>query len=116
MRHIRIALGGLVAALVWATPALAQQPLKIGLILPYTGQFTDASAQMDDAIKLYIKQHGDTVAGRKIEIVRRDDAGSPDVAKRMGRELVVNDNVDILAGFVITPEALALADVATEAK
>jgi hypothetical protein len=93
------------AALLAATPALAQQPLKIGLIMPYTGQFTDASAQMDDAIKLYVKQHGDTIAGRKIEFIRRDDSGSPDVAKRMARELTVNDNVDILAGFVITPEA-----------
>ena len=72
-------------AALLATPALAQQPLKIGLILPYTGQFTDASAQMDDAIKLYIKQHGDTIAGRKIELIRRDDSGSPDVAKRMAR-------------------------------
>src|SRR5262249_50446037 len=104
------------AAFFAALPAQAQQPLKIGLIMPYTGQFTDASAQMDNAIKLYVKQHGDVVAGRKIEFIRRDDAGSPDVAKRMGRELVVNDNVDILAGFVLTPEALALAEVATEAK
>jgi len=107
---------GLVAALLGALPAQAQQPLKIGLIMPYTGQFTDASAQMDDAIKLYVKQHGDVVAGRKIEFIRRDDGGSPDVAKRMGRELVVNDNVDILAGFVITPEALALADVSEQSK
>src|SRR5207344_1307361 len=116
MRTIRLGFGGLVAALLAATPALAQAPLKIGLILPYTGQFTDASAQMDDAIKLYIKQHGDTVAGRKIELIRRDDAGSPDVAKRMARELTVNDNVDILAGFAITPEALAVADVSEQGK
>ena len=112
----RLAFGGLIAAMLAATPALAQQPLKIGLLMPYTGQFTDASAQMDDAIKLYVKQHGDTIAGRKLEFIRRDDGGSPDVSKRMARELVVNDNVDILAGFVITPEALAVADVATEAK
>jgi branched-chain amino acid transport system substrate-binding protein len=116
MRTIGLAFGGLIAAMLAATPATAQQPLKIGLLLPYTGQFTDASSQMDDAIKLYIKQHGDTVAGRKIEIVRRDDGASPDVSKRMARELVVNDKVDILAGFAITPEALAVADVATEAK
>jgi branched-chain amino acid transport system substrate-binding protein len=116
MRTIRLGFGGLVAAMLAATPALAQQPLKIGLLMPYTGQFTDASAQMDDAIKLYVKQHGDTVAGRKLEFIRRDDGGSPDVSKRMARELVVNDNVDILAGFVITPEALAVSEVATEAK
>jgi branched-chain amino acid transport system substrate-binding protein len=116
MRLAHLACGAIVAALLAATPASAQQPLKIGLIMPYTGQFTDASAQMDDAIKLYVKQHGDTVAGRRIEFIRRDDAGSPDVAKRMARELTVNDNVDILAGFVITPEALAVADVSEQAK
>jgi branched-chain amino acid transport system substrate-binding protein len=116
MRTTRWGMAALAAALLAAMPAQAQQPLKIGLILPYTGQFTDASAQMDDAIKLYIKQHGDTVAGRKIELIRRDDGGSPDVAKRMGRELVVNDNVDVLAGFAITPEALALADVSEQGK
>lgn len=107
---------GIAALLLAAMPALAQQPLKIGLILPYTGQFTDASAQMEDAIRLYIKQHGDVVAGRKIEILVRDDAGSPDVAKRMARELAVNDNVDVFAGFAITPEALAVADVSEQAK
>src|SRR5690349_1921512 len=106
MRNVFWLLGGLVAGFM-SGPALAQQPLKIGLILPYTGQFTDASGQIDDAIKLYVKQHGDVVAGRKIEIIRRDDGASPDVAKRMARELTVNDQVDILAGFAITPEALA---------
>ena len=98
-------------------PAAAQAPLKIGLILPYTGQFTDTATQMDNAIKLYVKQHGDVVAGRKIEFLRRDTGGvAPDVAKRIAREYVVNDNVDILAGFVLTPNALAAADVSTEAK
>jgi branched-chain amino acid transport system substrate-binding protein len=116
MRNARLGFCAIVAAMLAAAPALAQQPLKIGLLMPYTGQFTDASAQMDDAIKLYVKQHGDTVAGRKLEFIRRDDGGSPDVSKRMARELVVNDKVDILAGFAITPEALAVADVATEAK
>jgi branched-chain amino acid transport system substrate-binding protein len=95
----------------------AQQPLKIGLILPYTGQFTDTAAQMDNAIKLYVKQHGDTVAGRKLEFIRKDTGGvAPDVAKRIAREFVVNENVDILAGFVLTPNALAAADVSAEAK
>ena len=99
-----------------AAPALAQQPLRIGLLMPYTGQFADGAAQMDNAIKLYVKQHGDTVAGRRIEFIRRDDGAAPDVSKRLAREFVVNDNVDIMAGFVFTPEALAAADVATEAK
>ncbi len=114
MNRHRAVLGAL--ALVLALPAAAQQPVKIGLIMPYSGQFADASLQMDNAIKLYVKKHGDTVAGRKIEFIRRDTGGVPDVAKRHAQELVVRDNVDILAGFVITPEALSAADVSAEAK
>ena len=90
--------------------------VKIGLIMTYTGQFTDAAAQMDNGIKLYMKQHGDTVAGKKIEIIRKDDGGAPDVAKRLAQDLIVNDNVDILAGFVITPEAMTVADLSAQAK
>jgi branched-chain amino acid transport system substrate-binding protein len=107
----------LAVALLATAQAHAQQTIKIGLIMPYTGQFTDAANQMDNAIKLYVKQHGDTVAGRKIEIIRRDTGGAaPDVAKRLAREFVVNDNVDVLAGFVITPDAFAAAEVSAEAK
>lgn len=98
------------------TGAVAQQPLKIGLIMPYSGQFADASLQMDNAVKLYVQKHGDSVAGRKIEFIRRDTAGVPDNAKRHAQELVVRDKVDILAGFVITPEALSVADLSAEAK
>ena len=94
----------------------AQSTVKIGLIMTYTGQFTDAAAQMDNGIKLYMKQNGDMVAGKKIELIRKDTAGAPDAAKRLAQELIVNDNVDILAGFVITPEALAVADLSAQAK
>ena len=116
MQRAFIGLCGLIAVLL-AAPADAQQPLRIGLIMPYTGQFTDPAAQMDNAIKLYMKQHGDVVAGRKLEVIRKDTGGvAPDVAKRIAREYVVNDNVDILAGFVLTPNALAAGDVSAEAK
>jgi branched-chain amino acid transport system substrate-binding protein len=105
------------AALVAAAPAHAQGTIKIGLIMPYSGQFADTATQMDNAIKLYVKQKGDTVAGRKIEFIRKDTGGvAPDVAKRLAQELVVRDNVDILAGFVLTPNALAASDVSAEAK
>jgi branched-chain amino acid transport system substrate-binding protein len=105
------------AALLAAASAHAQQPLKIGVILPYSGQFADGATQMDNAIKLYVQQHGDTVAGRKIEIIRRDTGGvAPDVAKRLAQELVVRDNVDILAGFLLTPNAMSAAAVSEEAK
>src|SRR5689334_17603726 len=104
-------------SLCMAAGAAAQQPVKIGLIMAYSGQFADAALQMDNAIKLYVKEHGDTVAGRKIEFIRRDTGGvAPDVAKRHAQELVVRDHVDILAGFVLTPNALSAADVSAQAK
>ena len=112
-RRFAATLGALALA---ASPALAQQPVKIGLIMAYSGQFADASSQMDNAVKLYVQKHGDTVAGRKIEFIRRDTGGVPDNAKRHAQELVVRDKVDILAGFVITPEALSVADISAEAK
>ena len=105
------------AAMVAVSSANAQETVKIGLIMAYSGQFADPAAQMDNSIKLYIKQHGDTVAGKKIEIIRKDTGGpNPDVAKRLAQELVVRDRVDILAGFTLTPEALGAADVSAEAK
>jgi branched-chain amino acid transport system substrate-binding protein len=105
------------AALAVAFAAHAQQTIKIGLVLSSSGQFADAGAQLDNGIKTYMKMHGDTVAGRKIELIRRDTGGiAPDVAKRLSQELVVRDNVDILAGYVLTPNAMAAADVSAEAK
>jgi len=117
MRSITTTLLALAAFGFAASSAQAQGTVKIGLIMAYSGQFADTAAQMDNAIKLYIKQHGDTVAGKKIEIIRKDTGGpSPDVAKRLAQELVVRDKVDILAGFTLTPEALGAADVSAEAK
>jgi len=90
----------------------AEEPIKIGIIAAYSGQFADTAQQIDNGIRLYMKEHGDTVAGRKIEIIRRDTGGpNPDVSKRLAQELVVRDKVDILAGFPTSPEALAAADV-----
>ena len=117
MRRTLIGIGSLAVFLLAAAPAGAQQPLKIGLIMPFSGQFADTATQMDNAIKLYVKQNGDTVAGRKLEFIRRDTGGvAPDVAKRLAQELVVRDQVDVLAGFILTPNALAAADVSAEAK
>jgi branched-chain amino acid transport system substrate-binding protein len=105
------------AALFCLTPAHAQGTIKIGLIEPYTGQFADAATQQDDAIKLFIKQHGDKVAGKKIVIIRKDVGGiNPPVAKRLATELVTRDKVDLLAGFVLTPNAMAAGDVSKAAK
>jgi branched-chain amino acid transport system substrate-binding protein len=113
--RLAAALGSL--AFLVAASAGAQQTVRIGLIMPYSGQFADTATQMDNAIKLYVKQNGDTVAGRKIEFIRKDTGGiAPDVAKRLAQELVVRDKVDILGGFILTPNALAAGDVSSEAK
>ena len=107
----------LLTASLLPAAASAQGTLKIGLILPYSGQFADTGVQIDNGIKLYMKQHGDTVAGKKIEIIRKDTGGiNPPVAKRLAQELITRDNVDILAGFALTPNAFAAGDISAEAK
>ena len=105
------------AALALAmTPGLAQESVKIGLILPMTGGQASTGKQIDNAIKLYMSQKGDTVAGRKIEVILKDDGAVPDNTKRAAQELIVNDKVSFIAGFGVTPAALAAAPLATEAK
>jgi branched-chain amino acid transport system substrate-binding protein len=98
------------------TRAFAADPVKIGLILPMTGQQQSTGRQTLAAVKLYMAQNGDTVAGRKVEIVLKDDAAVPDASKRLAQELIVNDKVQFVAGFGITPCALAVAPLATQAK
>ena len=117
MRRLLAGLACLAAALFLAAPASAQGTIKIGLILPYSGQFADTATQMDNGIKLYLAQKGETVAGKRIEIIRKDSGGpAPEVAKRLAQELVVRDRVDILAGFILTPNALAASDISEQAK
>jgi branched-chain amino acid transport system substrate-binding protein len=94
----------------------AQESVKIGLILPMTGGQASTGKQIDNAIKLYMQKNGDTVAGKKIEIILKDDAALPDNTKRIAQELIVNDKVSIIAGFGVTPAALAAAPLATQAK
>ena len=116
MRRLTAFLAGATALLAAAT-ANAQGTAKIGIILPYSGQFADTATQMDNAIKLYVKQHGETAGGKKIEIIRKDSGGiAPDVAKRLAQELLTRDKVDILSGLILTPNTLAVADVSAQAK
>jgi branched-chain amino acid transport system substrate-binding protein len=89
---------------------------KVGLILPMTGPFASTGKQIEAAARLYVAQNGDTVAGKKIELIVKDDTGTPDVTKRIAQELVVNDKVNVLAGFGLTPLALATAPIATQSK
>jgi branched-chain amino acid transport system substrate-binding protein len=106
----------LAAALLLPAPATAQSDtVRIGLILPMTGPFASTGRQIEAAARLYMQQHGSSVAGKKLELIVRDDTGTPDIAKRLAQELV-NDKVAILAGFGLTPIALAVAPLATQAK
>jgi branched-chain amino acid transport system substrate-binding protein len=99
-----------------ADNGFAQDTVKIGFILPMTGPQQSTGIQESAAVKLYLAQHGDRVAGKKVELIIRDDAAVPDNTKRIAQELIVNDKVTLLAGFGITPTALAVAPLATEAK
>src|SRR4030081_2873082 len=105
-----------VAGLVALAPAQAQETVKIGLILPMTGGQASTGKQIDNAVKLYMQQKGDTVAGKKIEIILKDNAAVPDNTKRLAQELIVNDKVSFIAGFGVTPAALAAAPLATQGK
>lgn len=103
--------------LLHSAAAAEQAPLRIGLVYCFSGPFALAGAQVDAAINLFMKRYGDSVAGRKVEIVRRDTTGpAPDVARRLAGELVTREKVDILTGVDFTPNAVALAAVSTEAK
>jgi branched-chain amino acid transport system substrate-binding protein len=109
---------GLTAGLLPSIASAATTgPLKVGLIIPMSGPFASTGRQIDAAVRLFLQQHGDTVAGRKIEVILKDDGGvSPDVTKRLAQELVSRDKVEVLAGFGLTPLALAAAPIATQAK
>ncbi len=116
MPGIRMALLGAVLSL-GAPSAGAGGIVKIGVIAEFSGPFADYGAQILGGMKAYLKQNGEVFGDRKVELVIRDTTGAaPDIAKRMAQELVTRDNVDILAGFGLTPNALAVAPVATQAK
>jgi branched-chain amino acid transport system substrate-binding protein len=105
------------AASGMAFSALAAEPLKIGFVLPMSGPFAAYGKQIEHGARLYLKEHKDTIAGRKVEILVKDDTGvAPEISKRAAQELLVKDRVDILAGFGLTPSAFAVAPLATEAK
>lgn len=105
-------------ALAAATAGGAQAAdLKVGMVLPLSGPFAAYGAQIERGARLYIQEHGDTVAGRKVVLIPKDDTGvAPEVSKRQAQNLLIQDKVDILAGFGLTPSAFAVAPLATETK
>ena len=117
---LKIALGLVAACIVGAaraaTPTPETGPIKIGLILPMTGQSASTGRQIDAAVKLWVAQNGSTIAGRTVEVILKDDGAVPDATKRIAQELIVGDKVTVIAGFGITPTALATAPIATQSK
>ena len=111
----RLLAGAALFGLAGAAPA--QNVVKLGMVGEFSGPFAQYGQQILGGMKAYMKLNGDTVAGKKIEIVQKDDGGpAPEVAKRLAQELETRDNVDLLVGFGFTPNALAAAPVATESK
>jgi len=96
--------------------AQAQSTVKIGVLLPMTGPQQSTGVQITAAMRLYMAQHGDTVAGKKIQVIAKDDGAIADNSKRLAQELIVNDKVNFLVGFGVTPTAFAVSPLATEAK
>jgi branched-chain amino acid transport system substrate-binding protein len=97
--------------------AHAQETIRIGLVAPFSGPYADYGKQMEAGMKVYMRQHGDSVDGKKVEILVRDTSGAnPEIAKRLSQELVARDKVDFLAGYGFTPDALAAAPIAQQSK
>ena len=111
-----LAAAGLAIAALPQIAGAQGEPVKVGLIFSMTGPFAATGKQLEAGVRLYMAQHGDTVSGKKIQLIVRDDASAPDQAKRIAQELVVNDKVQVLGGFTLTPLALAVAPVATQSK
>ncbi len=115
-RYVKGAIAALAFGTFAAGGACAQDVVKVGLIVSMTGQQASTGKQIKAAVDLYMKEHGDTVAGKKIQVILRDSASVPDNTKRLAQELIVRDKVNVIAGFEITPAALVVAPLATEAK
>jgi len=121
MMNKRNALATLTLACLGAFGALsaqaADEPLRIGLIATYSGPYADYGRQFDAGVALYLKEHGGKIAGRPVEVIKKDTAGpAPDAAKRIAQELVVRDKVSVLTGLDFSPNAYAVAAIATQAK
>jgi branched-chain amino acid transport system substrate-binding protein len=114
-RHI-LAAGALACAFGPAPAVLAQETVKVGLILPLTGPQAASGRQMLAGARLFMAHNGETVAGKKIELVVRDDTGVADQTRRLAQELIVNEKVAVIGGFGLTPLALAVGPLITQAR
>jgi len=115
-RHLIALTAASLIGLGLSTAHAQDNTFKVGLLLPMTGPFASTGKQMEAGARLYLAQNGNTVAGKKIELILKDDTSTPDVTKRLAQEMVVNQKVNVLAGFGLTPLAFATAPVATQSK
>lgn len=116
-RHaLQLAVATLTSTALSAFAAADTGPIKIGLILPMTGQSASTGRQIDAAVKLWMAQNGNKIAGRTVEVILKDDGAVPDATKRIAQEMIVNEKVTVIAGFGITPTALSTAPLATQSK
>lgn len=106
----------LLATFVAVGPALAQETVKVGMIAPLTGPFTTTGQEMQAAAKVYLQSHGNVFSGKKVDLIVKDDGGVPDVSKRLAQELIVHEKVNFVVGMGLTPIALAIAPLVTQAK
>lgn len=112
----KIFLAGTALAMLATAPAFSQEMLRVGLILPMTGPFASTGRQVEAGVRAYIALNGEEAAGRQIEVVLRDDAGTADQTRRIAQELVVNEGAEVLMGFGLTPLAMAIAPVLNQAQ
>ena len=112
----RLFVAGTMTAALIRTPAFAAETVKIGLILPMTGPFASTGRQVQAGVNAYMTLNGNTVAGKTIEVVLRDDAGTADQTRRIAQELITGDGANILVGFGLTPLALSVAPLLDQAK
>ena len=113
LKKRRYFLAAACAAVAFAAigPARAEDSVKVGFILPMTGQQQSTGKQISAAAKLFMAQQGDTVAGKKVELIIKDDGAVPDNTKRLAQDLIVNEKVNFLAGFGVTRAALVWANL-----
>lgn len=117
MQVRKMAIGAFaVLTLGMTTAALAEDTVKVGVVIPMTGGFQSNGRQISAALKTFVATHGDTAGGKKVEFIVKDDASVPDNALRISQELVTSDKVSILTGFGNTPTALSVAQLSKRAK
>jgi len=115
MKYVKSALvAGL--GLLAASAVQAQDVVKVGLIAPLTGPQAASGRQMVAGAQLYMALNGNKVGNKTIQLVVRDDQGTADITRRIAQELIVNEKVAVISGFGLTPLAMAVGPVITQAK